>query len=60
MQAILNRLKEPSTYAGLTGFLVSLNALGFSEGQWNTIFGGVAAVAAVVAMLAKERGTEGG
>ena len=54
MQAILERLKEPSTYAGLTGFLVSLNVLGFSEGAWNTIFGAMAAFAAVVAMFTKE------
>ena len=54
MQAILKRLKEPSTYAGLTGFLVSLNVLGFSEGAWNTIFGAIAAVAAVIAMFSKE------
>lgn len=55
MQVIFDRLKEPSTYAGLTGFLVSLNVLGFSEGAWNTIFGAIAAVAAVVAMFTKER-----
>lgn len=58
MQTLLDRLKEPSTYAGLTGFLVSLNLLGFSEGHWNTIFGAAAAVAAVIAMAAKERGGE--
>ncbi len=54
MQAILQRLKEPSTFAGLTGFLVSLDVLGLSEGAWSTIFGAVAAVAAVIAMFAKE------
>ncbi len=60
MQTILDRLKEPSTYAGLTGLLVSLNALGLSEGAWNTIFGGVAGVAAVIAMFARERGAGSG
>lgn len=54
MHVILDRLKEPSTYAGLTGFLVSLDVLGFTEGQWGTIFGAIAAVAAVVAMFTKE------
>jgi len=49
---ILSRLREPSTYAGLSGFAI---ALGFTDGQWVTISTAIAGVAGVIAMLLSER-----
>lgn len=49
---ILSRLREPSTYAGLSGLAV---ALGFSDGEWVTISTAIAGVAGVIAMLLSER-----
>ena len=49
---ILSRLREPSTYAGLSGLAI---ALSFSEGEWVTISTAIAGVAGVIAMLLSER-----
>jgi hypothetical protein len=45
---LLNRLKEPSTYAGFAGLAL---AFGLSAEEWNTIYTAIAGVAGVVAML---------
>jgi lysozyme family protein len=58
MDYIIQRLKEPSTYAGIAAFLASVGVLGFSEHEWNQIFAALAAVAAALAVVIKERPTE--
>ncbi len=45
---ILNRLAEPSTYAGLAGLAL---ALGITSADWATISAAVAGIAGVIAML---------
>jgi len=45
---LLNRLKEPSTYAGFAGLAL---AFGLSAEEWSTIYTAIAGVAGVVAML---------
>lgn len=57
MAFILKRLREPSTFAGLAAVLASLGLLGLTEADWNHVFGAVAAVAGVAAMLLGERET---
>lgn len=52
MWTILDRLKEPSTYAGLS---VIVLAFGVTSEQWETISTAVAAVAGLVSMILKER-----
>lgn len=52
MWTILDRLKEPSTYAGLSAIMI---AFGVSSDQWTTISTALASVAAVVSMLLKEK-----
>ncbi len=52
MWTILDRLKEPSTYAGLSAIMI---AFGVSSEQWTTISTALASVAAVVSMLLKEK-----
>lgn len=54
MNAIFQRLKEPSTYAGIAAFLAGFGLLGFTEQDWNQIFGAVAAIAAVAAIVLRE------
>ena len=49
---ILDRLKEPSTYAGLS---VIVLAFGVTSEQWETISTAIAAVAGLVSMILKER-----
>lgn len=48
----LDRLKEPSTWAGLSAVAV---ALGLSEVEWAAIGSAAAAVAGAVAIVLKER-----
>jgi len=48
----LDRLKEPSTYAGLSGLMI---AIGLSTEQWSIISTALAGVAGVVAMILKDR-----
>jgi hypothetical protein len=49
---ILDRLKEPSTYAGLSGLMI---AIGLSQEQWSMISTVLAGVAGLAAMLLKDR-----
>lgn len=55
MGFIFDRLREPSTFAGLAAVLASIGLLGLSETAWSEVFGAVAAVAGVLAMLIGER-----
>ena len=52
---ILQRLKEPSTYAGIAAFLAGFGLLGLTEQDWNQIFGALAALAGVAAIFLKEK-----
>ncbi len=49
---ILDRLKEPSTYAGLSGLMI---AVGLSQEQWSMISTVLAGVAGLAAMFLKDR-----
>ena len=49
---ILDRLKEPSTYAGLSGLMI---AIGLSQEQWTMISTVLAGVASLAAMFLKDR-----
>ncbi len=51
MRYILDRLREPSTYAGLAALLSGLGLFGFSEVQWNELFGVLASLAGAVAIF---------
>lgn len=55
MNEIFQRLKEPSTYAGIAAFLAGFGLLGLSEQDWNQIFGALAALAAVAAIFLREQ-----
>jgi hypothetical protein len=48
---LLDRLKEPSTYAGFAGIAL---AFGLSAEEWSTIYTAAAALAGVVAMFLAE------
>ena len=48
----LNRLKEPSTYAGFAGFAF---LLGLDPNQWNTISAAAIGVSSLLAMVLKEK-----
>ena len=49
---ILDRLKEPSTYAGLSGLMI---AIGLSQEQWTMISTVLAVLAGLAAMFLKDR-----
>jgi hypothetical protein len=55
MNVIFQRLKEPSTYAGIAAFLAGFGLLGLTEQDWNQILGAVAAIAGVAAIFLKEQ-----
>jgi hypothetical protein len=55
MKFLLDRLKEPSTYAGLAAFFAGFNLLGLTESDWNQVFGALAALAGVAAIFIRER-----
>jgi hypothetical protein len=55
MKFLLDRLKEPSTYAGLAAFFAGFNLLGLTENDWNQMFGALAAIAAAAAIFIRER-----
>lgn len=55
MDYILNRLQEPSTYAGIAAFLAGIGLLGLNEQAWNQIIGAGVAIAASAAMVLKEK-----
>lgn len=48
----ITRLREPSTYAGLSSLAL---AIGLTETEWLTISAAIAAVVGVVAMLVGEK-----
>jgi len=52
IEYILNRLREPSTYAGLAGLAITL---GISDADWLTISTAVAGIAGVIAMLLHDK-----
>lgn len=52
---ILDRLKEPSSYAGLAAVIAGFGLLGLSTEAVNSIFGAVAAVAGAISIILKER-----
>lgn len=54
MSFVIERLREPSTYAGVAAFLAGVGLFGLSENEWNQIFGAVASVAGVIAMLLRD------
>lgn len=54
VQFILSRLKEPSTFAGLSGLAL---ALGISGELYNAAAGAIAGIAGLVAVLLAEKGT---
>lgn len=58
MDYIIQRLKEPSTYAGIAAFLASIGLLGINEQEWNQIFAAIAAVTAALAVFVKEKPAE--
>lgn len=55
MDYILNRLQEPSTYAGIAAFLAGIGLFGLNEQAWNQIIGAGVTVAASAAMILKEK-----
>jgi hypothetical protein len=55
MQMILNRLKEPSTYAGIAGLLAGMHLMGWTADQWTAVLGVVSAIAGAVAAVLPER-----
>lgn len=55
MNVIIQRLKEPSTYAGIAAFLAGFGLLGLTEQDWNQILGALAALASVGAIFMKEQ-----
>ena len=55
MDYIIQRLREPSTYAGIAAFVASFGLLGLTEQDWNQIFAAVAAIAAAVAIFVGEK-----
>ena len=52
---LLNRLKEPSTYAGFSGIAL---ALGLSGEEWSTVYTAVAGLAGLAAMLLSDAPAE--
>jgi hypothetical protein len=50
---LLDRAKEPSTYAGLSGLAL---ALGLTDAEWSAIGAAAAALFGAVAVIAGERG----
>jgi hypothetical protein len=52
MWTFLDRLKEPSTYAGLSGLMI---AIGLSQEQWQLVSTALAALAGLAAMILKDK-----
>ena len=52
MWTILDRLKEPSTYAGVSGLMI---AIGLSQEQWTLVSTVLAGLAGLAAMFLKEK-----
>lgn len=58
MDNLLKRLKEPSTYAGLTGFLVALGVFGWTPEDWQTVWQGVIVVSTLLSVFLGEGSSE--
>ena len=56
MLMVLNRLKEPSTWAGIAPLLAGLGLFGLSEGFWQQAVLVLAGLAGVAAIGLSERG----
>lgn len=56
LKKILNRLKEPSTYAGLSGLVIMF---GISIDQYQLYANAIAALAALASMILSEKTKEG-
>jgi len=54
MRFIIDRLREPSTFAGVAAFLAGVGLFGLSENEWNQVFGAIASVSGVVAMFMRD------
>jgi len=52
---LVNRLKEPSTYAGFAGIAL---AFGLSDAEWATVSTAIAGLAGVIAMFLSEAPAE--
>lgn len=50
-ERILKLLSEPSTYAGLAGFLGGISLFGLGTELWTEIFGVVMAIAGIVSTI---------
>lgn len=55
MKWVLERLREPSTYAGLAGLAL---ALGINDSTWAAISTAVAGAAGLVAVLLHDKATD--
>lgn len=55
LKGILDRLKEPSTYAGV-GVLLGLVGVNFAPEELNAIIGVLTAIAAALAIFFREKG----
>ena len=55
LQTIIDRLKEPSTYAGLAGLTA---AMGLGAEDWQTVSMALAGIAGVIAILLREKSSE--
>ncbi len=58
MRFILDRLKEPSTYAGAAALFAGLGIFGLSEDDWNQVFGALASFAGIAAIMLGESGDD--
>lgn len=56
MSFIIDRLREPSSFAGIAAFLAGVGIFGLSENEWNQVFAAVAAVAGVIAIFMRDGG----
>lgn len=58
LDRILKLAKEPSTFAGIAGFLGGISLFGIAEDLWMQIFGAIAAIAGVLAAFLLDPGRE--
>ena len=52
---VLNRLKEPSTFAGLAAILGGASIFGLSTETWTEVLGAFTAIAGAVAAVTADR-----
>lgn len=60
MLALIERFKEPSTFAGIAAFFAGFGLLGLTEPEWNQVFGALASLAGVAAIFLRERASQTG